>query len=360
MESVHPASEEASQPLEVTEAAGVNKYGADDVERLRAARDRWDQSAISLRDQRTRRAIWSACLSPVAVALLAVQILFAVGGGYVAIGLIALEFSVLSGGLASSVMRLNASHHDWIRARLRTELLRREEFLYRSHVGPYLHGGDLSGTVDDRLQLLENEAAATRDLVRLVALEDGNDTTWHHALEDTAQKPIPASATLLDEYRTERIDDQIKFFTDKALRHLRLDAAYDNLAKGSLIAALVVAAFHLGLLAQRHTTDFGNRDLLHTTVELLALILPPLAGTFLALRSSSESHRLNRAYRDQANQLLRIRQAFGDLERKGEQEPPETFLRTLKRLILRSEEVLAKDLHQWYLIVDPEPPQGTA
>jgi hypothetical protein len=322
------------------------------INKIRYACYELSMEANRSRDQRAGYVVFAASLGPLAVAMLACQLLVYSGkdSKVEAIVLIATELTLLLLALSTGFMHMGSSHKHWIKARLRSEILRREEFLYRLKVGPYQRckAEQMKQNVDTRIDTIKTEEYPET----LIPLEERNGLTWLHQLEDNDQEALPEAAQSLADYTVERLTHQIHYYRRKSEHHERHDAIYENLARGSLELALVAAAFHLGVLA----SDGHLPEPIHLTVAISALVLPALGAGFLALRTYFENHRLSRSYTHQAAQLNDLRTRLNDLAQEHDALAPDLFSKRLKRLVLLTEMQLSNELRQWWLIVNPDKP----
>lgn len=326
--------------------------------RIEAALKRWDDQAGRFQLRFLTFAMFTTALGPVAVLLLATQVLAFPHGGAVAVSLIALELATLMFALAILVLRIGRSHDLWIAARLRAEVLRRETHLFLARVGPYLNlaPGALGARVDQRLLVIDNEL---RDPVSLLAMEEGEEA-WRDRLEDsrtTAAADIPDFPKGLRAYADGRVGYQRGWFAKKRAWHDSRARIFENGAKLILMLAFAVAAYHLGLLAAGKGHDPGA---LHVALMIVAITLPALGGAFTGLHSISAGHRVSRSYLHHGEALEPLEQSLRRLQaRLDSAEPPERELQfRFKRTVLATEELLSGELRQWWLIMHAVTPRA--
>jgi hypothetical protein len=335
-------------------------------QQLGQARDKWDRTAIQHQRLRAHFGLMTVLLGPASVLLLAVQICWFADRVSVGSALILAEVVALAATLVVGALPTAASHEQWIRARLRAELIRREQFLLLARVGPYLHVEDAAvpTAVERRLRELDGDEL---DPMELVPLEDAAHGRWLDALEDgDPGRPRQAASSADDTghpdlrdamrlYLRDRLRHQRDHFSRRSAEHTRSDHWYDFGAKAVLTFALVMAAVHLGMLV----TSAHGAPYVRATVETAALVLPSLGAMLVALRSLFAHPHLSRSYAEQARALARLESDFTDREEavvRGAS-VEDTRLR-FKRLVLRTEERLASELCQWWLIIHPEQPKG--
>lgn len=322
-----------------------------EMQRIRTAFEKWD--ATALRDQRRQKrfGFFTALLGPVAVLLLTVQILAFPHAGPIALTLIALELASLMIVLSFGFFNIG-SPDDWMRCRLRAEVLRREKFLVLARVGPYLNEADPGNAIKRRLVVIDNEDTEPE---ALLPLHDEKGRTWQEFLEDTrAASTTVASpdADAFDVYYEQRLLDQKNWFSRKGARFGSLDDLFENVAKGVLVAALAVAAWHLAALYFGTHGDGGERSVSQLVTEILAIVLPPVGAAATGLQSILEGRRLSRSYKDRAKMLTKLETSLVRLQPEfaaaGPQLAEHEF--QFKRLVLRTEDALASELLQWWLL----------
>ncbi|MFQ5937126.1 MAG: hypothetical protein ACE5LB_12045, partial [Acidiferrobacterales bacterium] len=222
----------------------------DPFEALEKTFQRRDAKALEHHKRRLNLTTFAITLGPIAVLLLAIQVLAFPEGGFAASTLIALELVVLALALALSFLQIGRSHQLWIRERLRAEVLRREGFLLRVRVGPYLHmpTNALGEKVRERLVTIDSDV---NDPVVLLPLADGEEN-WHDALEDarhsSSLESAPNFADNLHIYLTQRTKSQRDWFSENSIVLGKRARFYENGARLILLFALVIAALHLGLI----------------------------------------------------------------------------------------------------------------
>jgi hypothetical protein len=325
-----------------------------EMKRLQEAFEKWDAEAIRLQRRQKRFGFSTALLGPVAVLLLTVQVLAFPHGGPVALILIAAEMAALCIALVFGFFQIG--HPDtWMRCRLRAEALRREKFLILARIGPYLDAPDPTHKIRQRLVTIDN---ANTDPLRLVPLEDVAGLTWHEALEDASHSNIetaPPDQNCFDVFYNQRLLDQKEWFTRKSSWFARRDELFEDVAKGVLVVALMVSVWHLATL-YFGSRGGGERTWSQLTIEVLAIVLPPVGAAAIALQSLFEGRRLSRSYEDRARALTNLETALLSLSPKiaasGSQTPEHRSQCEfqLKRLVLRTEQVLASELLQWWLL----------
>lgn len=331
-------------------ASNTTAIADTEMQRIRTAFEKWD--AVALRDQRRQKrfGFFTALLGPVAVLLLTVQILAFPHAGPVALTLIGLELASLMIVLSFGFFDIG-SPDDWMRCRLRAEVLRRERFLVLARVGPYLAESDPSNAIKRRLVMIDSDDNEPEDLL---TLHDEKGRTWQGLLEDAraanshVASPEPNAVEVFYE---QRLLDQKNWFSKKGSRFGRIDNRFEDVAKGVLIAALAVAAWHLAALYFGAHVE-GERSVSQLVTEILAIVLPPVGAAATGLQSVLEGRRLSRSYKDRAKKLTTLESLLVKLQseftKSGAQTPELEF--QFKRLVLRTEEALSSELLQWWLL----------
>lgn len=310
---------------------------------------KWDGLALLRQKKQKRFGFFTTLLGPVAVLLLTVQILAFPHASPVALTLIAAELLALMIVLSYGFFNIG-SPDEWMRYRLRAEVLRREKFLVKARVGPYLNESNPANALMRRLVVIEDLEPAS-----LISLTDREGRTWRGLLEDaradgtTTASPDPDG---FEFFYVERLLDQKVWYAGKGKKVGRLDERFEELAKGVLVGALVVAAWHLASLYFGTHTEGTERSTSQLVTEILAIVLPPVGAAATGMQSLLDVRRLSRSYADRALMLTGLADAFLKLQPQfttgGPPRPEDEF--QFKRLVIRTEEALANELLQWWLL----------
>jgi hypothetical protein len=342
------------------QAAHDDRQPADPlVARLWQSMREHDEHANLSQWRRYTFALAVAALTPFAVLFLALQVLVYPTGGVEAALLIGAELLLVATALALPLMKVGQSHSRWIEARLRAELLRRETFLLRMRVGPYLgiaSATELQHIADLRLLELESVDPVSQ---LPCAIASGH-RPWSAELEEQWRRgtdlAVPSLAECIAQYLHERVANQRRWFERKAIEKKATAKRWENAARLVLVLALVVAALHLGGLLRGGHHALGAFD---QALFLAAIGLPTLGAALVGLLSITGSHRLAKGYHQTREALLHIERELRELQnhvRNGGGEKEHAL--ALKRLVLRCEEILSADLRQWWLIMLPETPRA--
>jgi hypothetical protein len=345
---------------------------------IEEAHVRRDDQAKGLQLRWLRFGFFAAVLGPGALLFLAIQVLIFPERGWAAVTLILFELLLLSAALAVGFLQVGDAHVGWVDERLRAELLRREGFLLRAGVGPYLEaeGADPAVFVNQRLLRLDSDL---EEPLSLVALASPGRGSWSHELEDAQRdgklRPVPDLPGCIHDYLSKRVASQRKWFSERVGFHERRDRWLENGAKIVLTAALIVAAIHLGMLIPQDRASHDQASSVSpphteglpptphskgaTYLVLAALVLPPLGAACVGLRALLEGRRISRSYGHYARALGEIERELAGLQLAGPASEHEVAFR-FQRLVLQTEELLAAELRQWWFVMHPSVPTAEA
>ncbi len=297
--------------------------------------------------------ILAALLPSLAVLLLSAQILVFPSEGAWALGLIAAEASCLF-----LLVHFAWSHPrptaDWIEARMKTELLRREQYLIVAGCGPYLHKSAGEAVV----RLGKIKGASKDELVRFMLLEDTVHENWLEALHKTHPSFLPHRTDLLDRIQTylyQRIVKQLRWFANEDRDCEENERNWNRSLKFVALAAFLVAVAHMmHLLAALHSPETRTGWNMATT--MLGIFLPPLGTAFLNIGSMYAFHHRHRLYQ-RTNRRLQEHKGVADkllaeFESKHPQRPITEIDLDFRALVLRVEQTLSNELEQWLLLMD--------
>lgn len=329
--------------------------------RLEQARGERDEAARESQRRRLTFARATALLGPIAVLFLAIQIKLAPEHGNnlgTAEALILAELAVLLVALAIPLLKIGQSHERWISNRMRAELLRREIFLLQARVGPYLNITEnaLANRVEERLVTLNADFG---DPLELLPMSFGSES-WRDALEDAHRAATPVCmnelTTFFNGYLYDRIIDQKVWFKDKSIRHQRHARVFEGATLIILIAALAVAAYHLGLIIYRQPETTETNCLI-----ILAIVLPAVGAALVGLLSILGCRRLSHSYAHHALALERIEARFKALatDMAAGTVSGEIVELRFRRLLLETEEILSNELRLWWLFMHLESPRAS-
>jgi hypothetical protein len=338
-----PVGSEADHPQQSPSPPGPGDRSTppDPIAGLEDAFREWDARAVRLAREKRTFAYVTAIAGPLAVLLLTVQILIRGISPRTQQFLIAGELVLLLLTLLVALCRMG-NVDDWVRARVRAEILRRERFLILARVGPYLRKGDPRRAAEHRLQILRNEA---EPLQPLLWVEDPAGVPWRDALEDAGPDATAApDPTCPDRYARERVQGEGEWYLRRSRECGATDRRYERAARIVLALALIVAAVHFARLLGPRVSFWDG------LFEVLAITLPPVGMAILSIQSFKQVRRTGYSYLDQSRALNHIAVAFAKLvpaSMPSEDRAHWEF--RLKRLVLRTEELLANELRQWWI-----------
>jgi hypothetical protein len=312
----------------------------------------------------------AAVLSPLALLLLSLQLLAAPAGGSWALGLIAAEIFCL-GTLIYIAWTNREPTEAWIGNRLRTELLRREQFLVVAGVGPYLNKNSSASAETARQRRTEIERTDFHNLLELGSLQNHSAApTW---MEDLYRTPLNSTVSAADcigrmnTYFHHRIQKQLGYFANELRDCHENERLWSKLLTAGLLAAVLAAilhAVHLYVATRSNLaiTESSSEHLWHILVGVMAVVLPPLGTAALSIRAMYNFGRRSRLYGRERRALLAYRSELEGLIREAELAKQKTALRSIDKIdldfraiVLRTEQSLSVEMEQWvFLMEKPE------
>jgi hypothetical protein len=310
--------------------------------------------------------ILRAVLPPLALLLLSLQLLAVPGGGNWAIGLILSEVLCL-GILIYSALTVREPTGAWIENRIRTELLRREQYLFLTGVGPYL-GSDDSECFRIALHRRgEIEAADARTLAALVPMQEHSGTTWLEVLHQKGPSKLQGRSDCverMESYLYHRVEKQLLWFANELRDCEENERLWSRLLKGALLAAIAVAVVHvLHLYGERSSTDRWG-----IVIGALAIVLPPLSTACLGIlaiynftgriRTYGHEKGLLHAHKARLKALVSKANGLGSSGSVSRELGKIDF--EFRAAVLRTEGSLSVELEQWMLLMERREPEVAA
>lgn len=295
------------------------------------------------------RGLTVAVLPPLAVLLAAIPDV-APDDERLALGTAIAEIAVLLTAF-TIVERSPKPAERWVAARIRTELLRREEYLRLALVGPYVDRADDAADLIERRITTDLDPRDEPSRARAIALRDGPDgPRWIDRLWTQPHQPVPDLRDRMRSYLHYRIRKQIVWFelgTDNADRSDRLISLF---IKFSLVVGVAVVAVQI-LVRHRWPVD---PTLAGQVATLLALVLPTVSTFLLALRELYAYRGLAASYRHIINDLRTEQRTLERLiTRLDEANADEAAIsREFQALVLHTEALLTHELQRWVMIID--------
>ncbi len=347
-------------------ATGVSDRSAADL-KLEGSFNAWDERSNNFQKRRLSFVKWAIVVGPIAVLLLAIQVIAVPHGGWAAV-LIAIEALLLGIAVCIPFLKLGRSHNLWISARVRAEVLRRERSLLFAQVGPYL---DRTPT-DREEEVLKRLVELSKDLTEGNELLSSTQapTSWRNDLENAAAsqhsnhaRDLPDVRQLASAYLQNRVSEQQDWFIKTSKDHEHRSERLENRARLVLTVALVLAAIHLGTLLWQWLThapkpDCNDHRAWEQVLAIAALSLPAVGAALIAYRSALGSQRQALSYKYYAKVMVPLHSQLQTLA-GGSQLHPDDSLK-FKRLVLDVEEVLSDELRQWWMNMVIKEPHTTA
>jgi hypothetical protein len=316
--------------------------------------------------------ILRAVLPPLALLLLSLQLLAVPGGGNWAIGLILSEVLCL-GILIYSALTIREPTGTWIENRIRTELLRREQYLFLTGVGPYL-GSDDSECFRIALQRRgQIEAADARTLAALVPMQEHSGSTWLEVLHQKGTGKLQGRSDCverMESYLYHRVEKQLLWFANELRDCEENERLWSRLLTGALLAAIAVAMVHVLHLHGEHSSTDPTNGPGHWAIVIgaLAIVLPPLSTACLGIlaiynftgriRTYGHEKGLLHAHRGRLEALVSKANGLGS-EAAGSRELGKIDFE-FRAAVLRTEDSLSTELEQWMLLMERREPEVAA
>jgi hypothetical protein len=292
------------------------------------------------------RGIRIALLPAIAVVFVAVQASFA-NSTALAAGLIAGDVILLL-----SIMWLVWADpdpvKDWLVARVRTELLRREQYLRLACVGPYLGlTADVAGRrVRSRIIAIRNaDFGQLRQLLSMTGEPYWADEIWRNR---SATLPARNLADRMRSYLCYRIDKQIMWFTLGTKANERAESRLARTVKAVLVIATVGAVTQVALIWQRPI------PIVAALIGFASLVMPAACVLLLGVQQLLSYQRLAMSYADTRRELFILRAVLSDLldrlETAGSDATGEFGWR-FQSVVLRLENELTQELLRWIMFI---------
>ena len=241
--------------------------------------------------------ILASILPPLALFLLSLQLLALPAGGNWAVGLILSEVFCLSALLYLAFMNREPTS-EWIENRIRTELLRREQYLFVAGVGPYLGKDDSESAQEALRRRGQIEAADSRTLAALVSMQEPSGITWLETVHHKGPGKLAAHSDYVDRMESflyYRIGKQLLWFANELRDCKENDRLWSGLLTFALLAAIGVGLWHIVHLLGPPAGEEGAEGL-KILIGALGIILPPLGTAFVSIRSMYNFEGRSRIY----------------------------------------------------------------
>lgn len=249
----------------------------------------------------------------------------------------------------------------WVQARVRAEVLRREQYLCMAAVGPYLQSSSSPsrqvGT--NRLDLLVSaEIPQLRQIIPLSTpcdFESSNhgDCRWLDDLWRSADSSVrlPDALERMECYRHYRIGKQKMWFT----RSSRLNHGYERWITCALKIAVLIAFAAASIYAALLFEQMDHSSALPKVAHLFGFVLPPLGAAFLALQSLFSFRTLAISYYNTYEELLRLETNLVWLIKRYQTTTDEAEYHRIETefqaLVLHTESILTQEMKTWILLI---------
>jgi len=342
--------------------AGVKKLEQYDGARtLHDAQWTYIKRAVEAQGKYFANGILVAVLPPLALLLLSVQLLLTPHDKQPplwTIGLIVSEVSCLV-ILVYLALTSREPTAEWIENRVRTELFRREQYLFLAGVGPYLTMKSSEAADEVLRRRGQIEGADTHALVGLVALQEHSGLAWLEALHHRGSSELssrPDVIERMESYLYYRIGKQLLWFANEIRDLEENDRLWSRLLTGALLAAILVAAGHVFHMLVEGSNDTGYWKVV---VGAAAIVLPPVGTACLSIKAMYNFRGRSGVYVHEEGLLHTQRGALEALIQEAKSVEAGIVGRDLHKIdfdfravALRTEQSLSVELLQWMLLME--------
>jgi hypothetical protein len=307
-----------------------------------------------------------ALLPPLALLFLVVQTLFFPSRSPWGAGLVFGEALLLT-VLVVLVWTSPTPTRSWVRARLRAELLRREQYLRLAAVGPYLGlaadraGGASAARLD---VMVSGDLQQLRQLLPLAAVDSGVppqgsrfwiDDLWSRGFSSPA---LDSVADRMRSYLHYRIGKQLMWLTLGVDLNERSRKWITLPLKIAVVLALVAAVVHAVLQsveAGDRGPEVGGAAAVSLVTILLASVLPPFSAALLAIQALFAFPTLAFSYGETRTELRRQKASLACLidsyVASGEDDERRRLQTEFQALVLHTESALTHELDRWIMLI---------
>jgi hypothetical protein len=293
------------------------------------------------------RGIRIALLPAIAIVFAAAQNSFA-GGTPFEMGLIGAEVIVLFTILW--LVWINPEPvKAWLSARVRAELMRREQYLRLACAGPYLGLAPDAATRRTHSRIIELRDADPEQLRQLISMNGEPqwlDQIWRRP---TASLPVEGLADRMRSYLYYRIDKQIMWFGLGTAAKEKAEWRTAGVVKTVLVLAILGGMAQMVLVSQQPEPNIAV-----VLVSFASLVLPAACVLLLGVQQVLSYQRLALSYAETRRELLASRAALSDLidelHAVGDGGADEIG-RRFQSLVLRLENELTQELLRWIMFI---------
>jgi hypothetical protein len=305
--------------------------------------------------------ILMAVLPPLALFLLSFQLVALPTGGNLAVGLILGEISCLITLVYFALTRREPTQ-EWIENRIRSELFRREQYLFLAGVGPYLLEKASEAKEEALRRRGQIEGADAHTLVGLVPMQERSGLTWVEALHHKGSAKVAGRSDCvdrMDSYLYYRIGKQLVWFANEIRDLHENEQTWSRLLTAALLAAIGVAAIHAFRLYEESrvlSVVPAETEYLRLAIGTMAVVLPPLGTACLSIRAMYNFRGRSRVYEHEKNLLHAQKGALAALIEEANQPSVGRTLDKIdfdfRAIALRTEQSLSVELQQWMLLME--------
>lgn len=258
---------------------------------------------------------------------------------------------------------------DWLKRRVASEILRREQFLCVAQVGPYAKASDSEPKLKDVAQArVEEVRSQTLEMLieRYLPLQDESGVWIEQVWRSTAA--LPRLVERIETYRIHRIRDQLAWYTRDYNRASNKSSLFLWPLVGAMVLSFALALAHFLMLWVNFGWPAGvagtpsatasaalpvvTTQPVETAIALCAIGAALLSGALLALRSLFALAPQAAIYGKVITRLARIERECNLLKHNDEGHDEALRSRLYQSLVLRTEGLLTAELEEWMSAVD--------
>lgn len=344
-----------NNPIESDSESPATSKAVQDVtgELLHGGQWKFLPKAIHAQGEYFCRGIMAAILPPLALLLLALQVILqGTHWESFGVGLIIAE-SICLAYLIYVALTQHSPASEWVTNRLKAEILRREQYLLLAQIGPYASGLSIQDSDVARTRRAQIEASNKETLRQLILTRNASGMTWLEELcrNGVGQMAPPESEDRIAIYLQQRVTKQLNWFTNAMRQVEQSERRWSTFLKGALTFALVVALVHATDLYLARNSD-PESGVFATVVTVLGFLAPPIGAAIVSIQNLY-SHRLRWEFYNLQKSFLHSSQASlrNLLGRYHESSSTDAWFE-FRCVAARTEESLSSEMHSWLLLMD--------
>ena len=300
-----------------------------------------------------------ALLPPLALICLAIQRVFFEEGGPWAAGLVFSEAMFLM--LLIHLVWINPDpSRAWVESRIRSELLRREQYLRFASIGPYLTLSPKDEEETRRLRIATLMRCDFQILCQMIPLATAKndlvncDRWWI----DELWTAVPSGPRLtfplerMQSYLFYRIRKQLSWFSLGVELNERFEKWTGHILKAAVLCALTAAVIHGVFLLD----DFNHSSLIGQATLLLAFVLPPVGAALLAIQVVFAFRALAISYQATTKQLLKLsvnlERTIDSYSTASDATEQRRLEASFQAIVLHSESTITQEMERWIMLVN--------